>query len=1049
MFSSVRLTPRRLILLAISFCVWAMLAPAFSAELKTNVFTPPVNNPNGGNYPAPPQDQGLPYTFSGKARGLTAIRPFIALYANAEYGSRYAYVFGNKTRLDDAQPIGREAVFHDGIVYVPEAFAAVLALKEFKPEPAPEYLKQRWVYSFPTAPVQLPTSVRKMTVDGKNLISLEDAAKTYGWKSYENSRGLILLSRDEVPAKDFDPLTMDNVVTLFDTPEKIADPNVATANIPTLKAQGRWTDHVKVSPEQLKLLAGPETKWPSVPTSDFDTSAIDMSLLGSAVPAPGIYPRLLFSPEDVPKLYQRMQSQKLGQRTLVEWDVLFHKTWWDPTTSDGQVFTKLTSATDYKTLRWPVKDVSPGAGVSHSIFDGQKPGIYTSHVNYNTNCLVTMALYCLLTNDEKHGRQAAAALTNYYRLIEAELDQHLATSDSEWGTNTTAANHAETGWRGMTGVVAHMDLPFALDFGGKWMTPEEKDFMRRFIAKATYGLRDNMQSAPLRVRDINHMTWHLTNFLAASAIEGLEGCDPEVIQVGAESVRAFCDWGIDENGQIFESNGKSGGGLQFQILSMNVLARRGLNLWGHPHWRKLLTAQVYTTAPNGKTTLSSGTWGSSPLSGPAVSIMKAFDPTNRAADYLLTQQYPEWDVTRLKPESYRAELEKSIARLRLAGPSYPAFVLTGIYNTDFQPVTREELKMPLDFVDPVHGILSTASDATTDAAWLCMEVRSNQYIGSGHHHADVGMFYFSSGGVNWITESPFLKSYDGKYHNEVLIDGVAQPDGLPGRGDFLGANVTSDGAFAAADQTQSYTYKWNNQMVLWGGMAKSDIWGRNGNTQGWELATDPMALAVYKGTQHWKSRAWWPSYNFSNWIPVVQVKWNPVQYAFRTTGLVRGEHPFAVIVDDVKKDDATHLYQWTAMPGTGVVAVTLPGLSKSDVVLAQASDLTDGKPKSGAPLLLIRSLDGGDAVFESAKDGEVDPKMGAQSYDRVSIVLRDVQANYKVLLFPMRSGDSFPSTIWTADRTQITVKCGQQNKTITFKKDAKGRTLVGLSPTHK
>ena len=137
------------------------------------------------------------------------------------------------------------------------------------------------------------------------------------------------------------------------------------------------------------------------------------------------------------------------------------------------------------------------------------------------------------------------------------------------------------------------------------------------------------------------------------------------------------------------------------------------------------------------------------------------------------------------------------------------------------------------------------------------------------------------------------------------------------------------------------------------------------------------------------------------------------------------------------------------MPGTGVVAVTLPGLSKSDVVLAQASDLTDGKPKSGAPLLLIRSLDGGDAVFESAKDGEVDPKMGAQSYDRVSIVLRDVQANYKVLLFPMRSGDSFPSTIWTADRTQITVKCGQQNKTITFKKDAKGRTLVGLSPTHK
>lgn len=42
---------------------------------------------------------------------------------------------------------------------------------------------------------------------------------------------------------------------------------------------------------------------------------------------------------------------------------------------------------------------------------------------------------------------------------------------------------------------------------------------------------------------------------------------------------------------------------------MIVQARRGENLWGHPHWRKLLTGQVYMSAPNGRETVTSGTWG--------------------------------------------------------------------------------------------------------------------------------------------------------------------------------------------------------------------------------------------------------------------------------------------------------------------------------------------------------------------------------------------------------------------------------------------------------
>ena len=39
-------------------------------------------------------------------------------------------------------------------------------------------------------------------------------------------------------------------------------------------------------------------------------------------------------------------------------------------------------------------------------------------------------------------------------------------------------------------------------------------------------------------------------------------------------------------------------------------------------------------------------------------------------------------------------------------------------------------------------------------------------------------------------------------------------------------------------------------------------------------------------------------------------EFNPVQKAFRTVGLVRGEQPYALVVDDCRKDDGEHLYEW-------------------------------------------------------------------------------------------------------------------------------------------
>jgi hypothetical protein len=1014
---------------------------------------------------APPQDQGLAYTRSAQPKALAAIQYCVAVFA----GSRYGYINGQRTRLDPDDVLGGEAVLQDGVIYVPESFAGAISA-DVKADPIPDDLKElapRWVYTF-----HLPKiSIKHLgpVIGGKPYRDLASLAREAGKQVYQNQRGLLLISDSKIAFDDSDSVLGDDVVTLFDTPDRLADPDIATRYIPRLKAQGKWTEHVKYTPDQLKLLDGPPTEYETTPKDQYDLTGFNSALLGSAVPAPGVYPRLLFSKADLPMLYARMKSNKLGQKTLAEWDVLFHKSWWDPKTDDGMVFQQLVSADPQLQLA-PVAEGKPMFMRPNGQFVGRKPVLYTSHVNYYTNCLTSMALYCLLTGDDEHGKLAAKAIANYYRMIEPLVDDLNAHADSELGTTDDLASYAGTAWRGMHGVVNHMDLGLSLDFAGTWMSDADRDLMRRIIVKSTYGRRAHGENGPTRLRDVNWVTWDLPEFLAESSIEGLEGCDPEVLQAGRETVKAFLDWGVDDHGQIFESNGKNGGGIQFQILSMIVMARHGDNLWGHPHWRKLLAAQVHATAPNGKATVSSGTWGGTSLSYQAVDEIKAFYPNDLAADYLLTQDsgllvdagpvpaskpavallfngQSYWDLPNFDPERYHAALEKSTARLRLPGPSYPSFVFTGIYDTDWKPTLRSDLNLPLVWSDPTHGELSAASDSSPDAAWLFLHGRTNQYCGSGHHHADVGMIYFSSGGVNWFGDSAFQNVYDGKYKGEVLIDGIAQPDGLPGRGTWLGDNISDHAALASIDQTQSYTWKWTNQVISWNDKGNGGVWeGVIGRS--WELATDPYMIAAYRGTSHDKYRPWWPTYLFSNYIPVCQSLFNPVKYAYRTAGLVRGKHAYGIIVDDIKKaDDASHQFQWAGMLRSGVwrAAATVPAnmtLLADDSALSD-KHVSDLSPRNGDPCLLVVSLSPAEGIaVETATNGPLDKKNVPQSYDRLVINQHGNECHYKVLMIPVVFGDSLPTVNYDPAANAATVQWSDQTDHLKFTAGSDGRTAV-------
>ncbi len=1035
----------------------------FAMALGALVAAPPLGAQTG-SLPPPPQDQGLPYTRSAQARAVERIKDTIAVFA----GSRYAWVHGFKVRLDDAD-WRAEAVLKDGKIYVPEAFAGVLALREFNPAPAPAYLLDRWVYTL-DVPRVTPSVVM---LRGKPWVDLAEEARQHGCQTCLNSRGLLLVGTHDCAFAESESNRLDSVITLFDTPEKFADPDIALRWIPTLHRQGAWTNYVRVTPAALQVYAGPETVWPTTPRAQYDYRGFNQKLLGSRVPPPGIYPRVLFSPQDVPMLAARIKHTQIGQKSLIEMQYLLEHSWWDANTSDGRVFQKLATG-DLAGLDWPT-DVAPQQVATINtaqMFQGEKAGIFNTHIAYVPECLADMALYCLLTGDDGHGRQAAAAIANYYRLREPLIDQWNALSDSEFGSDPLGGNGAATAWRGMHGLVAHMNLGLALDFGGKWMTSGEKELMWRVIAKATYGRRAYGEDATVRFRDVNWVGWDLPQFIALTAIEGQAGFDREAWEAGRDTVRAFCDWGIDNEGVVFESNGKTPGSFQFITLSMISLARRGENLFGHPHWRKLLAGQVQMTSPSGRVTVNSGTqyepYSRQFLSLQLTDELKAFYPHERVADYLLAKatepgeqaanEYNRgWVTQKFDPAAYRREVA-GIKRLRLPSPMYPGFVPGVLYDADFQPTRRSELSLPLDFNAPVQGVFSSYSDRSTNALWINMMVRPNHYLGAGHHHADAGMFHFSGLGVDWFTQSPFDQVYDGKYYNLVQVDGQAEPVSLAedhilgwnAAARYLGAAVTPEAAAGSADMTYAYSYRWLTQ--------PPQVWSDHLKSLDWEVESSPAVQKIFAGTARYKMRPWWLTYNYANYMPTCRALFNPMQRVFRTVALVRGAGPYGLVVDDVQKDANSHLYQWAAMLNGGVWRAEVPGLGPNETVLAYrpgdpdpaVSEAPPGiKPNSGEPLLLVCAVglkESGDparsliGVERIAGPGDREGK--PQYYNRLVINQQATSAAFRVLLVPFRSGEAIP--VITTDNATKSAVLGWKGQldTLQFVTDAEQRTHV-------
>jgi hypothetical protein len=194
----------------------------------------------------------------------------------------------------------------------------------------------------------------------------------------------------------------------------------------------------------------------------------------------------------------------------------------------------------------------------------------------------------------------------------------------------------------------------------------------------------------------------------------------------------------------------------------------------------------------------------------------------------------------------------------------------------------------------------------------------------------------------------------------------------------------------------------------------------------------------------------------------------PVKKAFRTAGLIRSAKPYAIIVDDIQKDDQVHHYDWTLALEYDIQLAKIESKNPNEMEIILCGfdpDQTANRPSGpidacmkpgtpipeGTPLLLVRVLNRTLAPGKAPEDPDIvgtDNLSDAKKYGKIRRMVLpadSISPDFKVLLYPHRQGDALPVTTWNKDRTEVTVALGKSKDVINFSPGSLGKTNLSVS----
>jgi len=151
----------------------------------------------------------------------------------------------------------------------------------------------------------------------------------------------------------------------------------------------------------------------------------------------------------------------------------------------------------------------------------------------------------------------------------------------------------------------------------------------------------------------------------------------------------------------------------------------------------------------------------------------------------------------------------------------------------------------------------------------------------------------------------------------------------------------------------------------------------------------------------------------------------------------------------------THSYIWgMALPddvvlGSAKVNSTEANTSEADVILNESAkpDPKSSMPSDKPRHLLVRVLNAAKLSDKSVFVGKLsvpNPPQRNMEVNKLHIISQSVSPDFKMLLFPYKSGESLPTTTWNADRAAVTIAWPDQTDVVTFANGEDGRTHLKI-----
>ncbi|VGO16253.1 hypothetical protein PDESU_04844 [Pontiella desulfatans] len=602
-----------------------------------------------------------------------------------------------------------------------------------------------------------------------------------------------------------------------------------------------------------------------------------------------------------------------------------------------------------------------------------------------------------------NGAAATIVAEAYLALLEA--DSVKARNVIDWLIATAALQRpvidasrlATSHWRhDYHDILQRRATPLIYDWLYAWMTPAERATIRGIIADAAAGhwsIGMNGQPASDAHRS-NWQNWITGEYLLAlSAIYEEDGFDPEGYATAARAVElSGILFGDSESGASAEGMGKA----SLVTGSMAMLSRTqqtGRKLIGSAmplnHVRKFTFhhlapwgSEIFKDAENG---------GLFPLGASApIRVLHYAYPDDPILNYLKHASFGGVD---------------NYGDLQLTTFSQDSYLMSAMYNQDWSGPADLGAHLqeaaaaagePLGWFSNYRGLMTGRSDWTTDALQLIYQPKC---LTTGHLLPSRGYFVINALGRNWV---PFdgHNAEASKLHSVVRVDDVGQDisaarvlfyEGAAGRAgagaDLMGGDLTAAyRQIGDAWETLNATRLFPDTQRPWMDMDKRYL-------VHWELADRPGTTLAIPLDEYGAAQTF--------------------DYAYRTATLVRGDYPYALIIDDLKKDGTVREYNWSMTMPKDIYTAGSYTINGDSVVYTDPDDSTKH--------LLIKVIDSAATVTFDVSHETFTAVDGPAEAWKLNGRADAAEGRFRVMLYPYRDGDPQPVVSGTGSNFTVTL----------------------------